>query len=153
MEPLIRLYGLKATEFMLREPARRADSLKPVMNVIGEEMLLSQKELFRTEGASGGAPWKALEPSTVERKKGNAKILDRTGHEEMSFTEQGAPDNLFNATRSFVLIGSKAPGVPFQIDGTKNMEDRDPMQFRPDQVERWAQHVSDFIFNGALPNA
>lgn len=150
LEPVIKFYGIKGTKFALEKYAKRAQSLKPIMEVIGEEMLESEKELFRTQGASGGEPWSPLEDSSLRRKKGDARILYRTGDEERSLTTKSAPGNLFNATRSFILIGSTQPGVEFQRRGTKNMEVREPIQFRKDQAEHWTDMVSGFIFRGAL---
>lgn len=150
MEPIIRLYGLRATKFMVTRPADRATNLKPVMELIGLDMLKSEQDLFRTEGASGLVPWTPLQESTVQRKKGKGKILDRSGTEEESLTQRNAPYNLFNPTKSFILIGSNAPGVPYQKDGTKNMVKRDPIQFRPDQAEKWTDWLSAFVFRGEL---
>jgi hypothetical protein len=148
LEPVIRFYGIHSTEFALRRPADRAVNLKPIMELIGMEMLESEQELFRTGGASGSIPWSPLEASTLKRKRGDARPLHRSGDEEESLTERGRQYNIFNATRSFVLIGSRAPGVPYQRTGTRHMESREPIQFRDDQVERWVDQVNDFIFHG-----
>lgn len=152
MEPVIKLYGLRAAKFAITVPADRADDLKPILRVIGKRMLTSEKHLFQTEGSSGGVHWKALEDSTVARKDGNAKILDRSGEEKESLSKEGAPYNLFNVTKSFVLIGSNHPAVPIQKSGSKHMDERDPIVFRADQVSRWGKMLDKFIFDGVLPN-
>jgi hypothetical protein len=148
LEPTLKIYGLRAMEFRLKQPAKRAVNLKPIMEVIGYEMLESERELFRTSGASGGHPWSPLKRSTVRRKGGRMRPLIRSGDEEESLSVRGSRYNLFNATRSFILVGSNAPGVPFQINGTSEMVARNPIQFRPDQSESWTQDVADFIFMG-----
>lgn len=149
----VELHGEKELILKINRIRLRGRDPRPVFHIIGREMLDSERKLFETGGRSGGTPWTPLTASTKKRKRktGNAnQRLVRTGAEMRSLSDKSDPDNIFVVKRTYVRIGSTNPALQYQFYGTKNMEPRDPIRFRPAQERRWVKHVKDFIINGEL---
>jgi phage virion morphogenesis protein len=73
----------KALSDALRQAARVAEDMRPLLNAIGETVTRQTFERFKSEGpAPDGTPWKKLKDATVERKrkrKKSEKILRESG--------------------------------------------------------------------------
>ena len=155
MDIRMHMYGNNAAELMFRNVRERQDRAKPAMDVIGHQMLESERRLFDTSGASAGVPWQPLDQHTIDRKESQGvahpgKPLIREGELQRSLSTSSHPLNLYNVTKLYVLIGSLHEAFPFHRTGTRHMPRREPMIFTRIQVEHWAEILQDWIVNGDL---
>lgn len=80
------------------------DDLRPLWQSIGEVLVSSTKERFRTETDPSGLPWAPLAPVTLARKKGPG-ILKETGQLAWSIVWQLAGGSLFVGTnRPYAVV-------------------------------------------------
>lgn len=98
----------------MKNLAREFDE-KFFLQIIGQRQLRFVDEIFRSEGAAGGSPWKPLSPNTIAARRqgpgtGDAKILRDTGRLAQSFTQKLRPHE--------VEIGSEDPRAEWHQFGT-----------------------------------
>ena len=91
--------------------------LSPAMELIAEDMREMEAEQFASAGASGGAPWAALAPSTVKRKRGRGGILVSSGALLDSLTDPGSPEHVEGIDQLSLEFGSSLPYAGFQQTG------------------------------------
>lgn len=154
MEVKLTIIGDNRAKFELDRVAARATDMGPILRVIGHRMLRAEKRLFETSGwSAGGERWAPLKPATIKRKKGTrhpTRPLTRTGEEMLSFSRESHPDNIFRVGKTFVEIGSKAPGVPFQKTGTRHMVARPPIRIAESAEHRYKAAILKFVVDGEL---
>lgn len=92
--------------------------LSPAMELISEDIREMEAEQFASSGATGGTPWAALAPSTVQRKHGAGGILVASGALRDSLTEPDAPDHVEAIDNLSLEIGTSLPYAMFQQMGT-----------------------------------
>ncbi|MGE4545832.1 MAG: phage virion morphogenesis protein [Pedobacter sp.] len=89
-----------AVQKRLRDIERAAGDLTPAMKNIGEHMLQSTEENFRTETGPDGQPWQDVSPATRARKR-HQKVLTESGHLRGTVN--------YRANRKSVRVGTNAP--------------------------------------------
>jgi hypothetical protein len=155
----LRTFGDHAFEFSLTRMTDRVDGfpgLRPILEKIGERMLDDERRLFESSGRTAGRPWRPLAKSTrIKKERAGYPFPSKpniaTGHEMDSFSVRGAPDNLFRVTDIYVIIGSTAEAVGWQQTGTVSMPARPPMMFSPLQQDYYYKLLSEYVFDGSLP--
>lgn len=79
----------------LKKLAARLNNLKPFFNDVGETLLNSTRERFRSQTAPDGSAWTPLSPAYAARKKRNkGKILTLYGHLRGTLVKQATADSL-----------------------------------------------------------
>ena len=101
-DPIISLtYDDKAIQEQLRKLVKKTSDLTPVMNEIGQQLLLSTDQRFEKEVDPDGVPWKANTPYTRRLKKAKGfidKILQASGRGRASIN--------YAATKDRVVVGT-----------------------------------------------
>ena len=148
--------GMYAFESSLLKAAERGDDLKPVLEVIARKMILHEKRVFDTSGASVGRPWKVLDPETVAGKVKHgdpfpAKPLMGSLRLYHSLTQRGNPEMILRITDSFIQYGTSVPYAGFLDDGTEDMDKRRPIMFSMNQAQEYYRDIQNYIFNNELP--
>lgn len=91
----------------LKRLADRIGDLKPFFDDVGEELLNSTRERFRSQTDPEGNPWAALNPVYRQRKKRNKdKILTLWGHLRGTLVKQTDRDSLRIGTLPVSRIGT-----------------------------------------------
>jgi phage gpG-like protein len=86
---------------------------------VADDLRAMIAEQFATEGASGGAPWVPLAPSTLRKaRRTRAGILDSTGALLGSLIDPGAPGHVEVMSGQELLFGSALPYAIFHQTGT-----------------------------------
>jgi phage virion morphogenesis protein len=79
----------------LEQLAAKVRDLTPFFNDVGETLLNSTRERFRSQTAPDGTPWAALNPEYRRRKKRNAdKVLTLWGHLRGTLVKQADENSL-----------------------------------------------------------
>lgn len=101
-DPIISLtYDDKAIQEQLRKLVKKTSDPTPVMNEIGQALLLSTDQRFEKEVDPDGKPWKANTPYTRRLKKAKGyidKILQASGRGRASIN--------YAATKDRVAVGT-----------------------------------------------
>lgn len=101
-DPIVSLtYDDKAIQEKLRRLVKKTSDLTPVMNEIGQQLLLSTDQRFEKEVDPDGMPWKANTPYTRKLKKAKGfidKILQASGRGRASIN--------YAATKDRVVVGT-----------------------------------------------
>jgi len=101
-DPIISLtYDDKAIQEQLRKLVKKTSDLTPVMNEIGQQLLLSTDQRFEKEVDPDGNPWKANTSYTRRLKKAKGyidKILQASGRGRASIN--------YAATKDRVVVGT-----------------------------------------------
>lgn len=101
-EPIVSItYDDKAIQEKLRKLAKKISDLTPVMNEIGQQLLLSTDQRFEKEVDPDGVPWKPNTPYTRKLKKAKGlidKVLQASGRGRASIN--------YAATKDRVVVGT-----------------------------------------------
>lgn len=124
----------------------RLNDMRPVMEVIGEDLKTFVDDRFDSSTDPTGAPWQPLKPATVKRRRANsAKPLVDTGNLRNSINYRPGPRS--------VQIGTVVPYAPPHQFGTKHIPQRRYLPFTPDGSDFETQglagaelaHITDAI--------
>lgn len=117
MQILIPIKETLKAEQALKDKIKSLSNLSALMGAIGTELEGTTRTRFKTETDPEGAPWAALKPSTLARKKRNrGRILTEYGDLAKSITH--------HATRSTARIGTPEKKGAYLQMGTKRMPPR-----------------------------
>ena len=143
----------------VEEHARNA---RPVFRVIGDDMRRYERELFDSQGATGGRPWASDKPATLEAKarlratagasrriRLDPRVNHATRRMRKSLT-RGGPDNIRRVTRDSVTHGTQVPYAKYAQRGTRHAEARPPVVFSRPQTREMRDKIRDWIMRGAL---
>jgi phage virion morphogenesis protein len=101
-DPVISLtYDDKSIQKRLQRLVKKVSDLTPVMNEIGQQLLLSTDQRFEKEVDPDGVPWKPNTPYTRRLKKAKGligKILQASGRGRASIN--------YGATKDRVVVGT-----------------------------------------------
>ena len=75
----ITLKGIAATQTALKKLKAALSDRRPMLNDIGHALTKSVQDRFVAMQAPDGAPWKPLNPKTIQRKRNKQKILTERG--------------------------------------------------------------------------
>lgn len=126
--------------------AGRAIKAKPAFELIERDTRGWEKDLFKTDGASGGDPWAPLAPSTVKAKAQaglDPRVLQATRALRKSLTVKSDPEHEEIITDDFLVFGSKLDYAGYHQKG-RGVPKRRPLQFTEMQkravvkrLQRW----------------
>ena len=76
---VLTIRGLTEAQNAVKALQRALADKRPILRQIGEELVASTDERFVSMQAPDGAPWKPLNPKTIQRKRNKQKILTERG--------------------------------------------------------------------------
>lgn len=137
--------GTDLTARDLTELSDRARNAKPAMQAILRLMVAEERVLFETEGGSGGDPWPADKPSTVERKRRehlDIRTERATGALARSLTEPNyGKGRVRRASKQQVTFGTKVHYARYQ--GKRPL-----LQFTQTNVDDWTTVLVRWLMDG-----
>lgn len=126
----VKVEGLAEAISALTEIESRILDMRPVLEVIGQDIRTLTDDSFENESAPDGSPWAALTQRTIERKRafntgdGSFKILQEHGTLRSSIN--------FAAAQQSLEIGSNVPYSTAHQLGTKRIPARPFLPFEDD---------------------
>lgn len=158
----IEIAGMQTVQAKVRQFAtwgRNIETLEPVMEQIGEDILADNAMQFLTEGdwyrASMAAmlvsaKWEPLAASTqrdrVRRNYGAAHpILWRRGDLAASLSDRNAPGNVFITTKTGLRVGTSWPTASYHEYGTSRMPPRPLVGITRARSESIVRRVGDYV--------
>ena len=148
----------------------RAEHLKPVLEDIMDLILLRERRMFETRGASSGVFWAPLKATTIIRKGGGTakrqsgrisaiggaprselipypdRPLWRFGDLMRSLSERGAPHQHLRVDDDGLLLETTHPAAGFHESGTRHMPRRPPLVIPAKHAHEYTSKLNDFIF-------
>jgi len=112
--------------------------IRPALELIADDMRLMGKDLFNSQGGSGGSKWHPLAPSTLRRKPPGLPILVRSGALRESLTSTGG-DNITKISRNKLTFGTRDPKAGFHQHGTSRMPARPVLMITERDKKRWVK--------------
>ncbi|MSZ75521.1 MAG: hypothetical protein F2667_00270 [Actinobacteria bacterium] len=126
---------------ILGEVAYRLENPRPLLQVLGEDLVAYEAEVFATEG--NGA-WPALSPATLKAKNGGRVLVD-TGRLLAGLTSNSAID----VGTDDVTVTASHPAAGYLKRGTSKMPARDPAPAPPARVTGgWARSLLSALVEG-----
>lgn len=109
-----------------------------------------EKELFRTEGSSGGRKWRALKPATIARKRKKGQplnILEATGDLRRSLTRANAKGSFMRVSRHGLEAGTTLNYGSIHYHGSPKtkLPRRRPVMLTPAQRIEWVRMMQKWI--------
>lgn len=102
----------------LENLARNAGDMRGTFRHVLTELEHESSKTFSSRGASIGAPWKPLDPSTLARKKGHPALV-KSGGLEHSLTLPNSIGAIRQARKLTFSFGTKHPLAHLHQFGTK----------------------------------
>lgn len=134
----------------------RAEDPRPVLENIRDDFYDYERILFNTQGASGGAAWKPLAPSTVKFKRKHnldPRILHATLTLRNSLTSNTSPGATSTVNRSGMFVGSQVPyGVYHQSSRLPRnfLPRRPPVMLTEDVKKGWIKKLQRWLITGEM---
>lgn len=152
------------------ETADKAIDLEPALQKIVDKVLIRERRLFETRGASSGVYWVPLRATTILRKKGFTakhrsatrrratpagaerpvpfpdRPLWRFGDLMRSLSERHAPYQTLRVDRDSFELGTTHPAAAYHTTGTSRMPARPPLIIPAKHANEYIQDLEDFIF-------
>lgn len=158
----INIAGIETVQAKVRQFATwgaNIETLEPVMEQIGEDILADNAMQFLTEGdfyrgsmiAQLVAPkWQPLAASTVRDRvrrgyEGDHPILWRTGELAASLSERGAAGNIFETSKRGLRVGTSIPYASFHEYGTSRMPPRPLVGLTRNRSQAIVRAVGDYV--------
>lgn len=129
--------------------ADRAVDVEPAMRSISDQIMLSERKQFDSQGGYGSGGWEPLAPSTVRTKARRGldpRILRATGDLAESLTNRGGA-NLSIPRHDGLDFGSTVPYARFHQQGN-GVPVRKPAQFPERDRRAWAKTLQRFVIEG-----
>lgn len=139
----------------------RALNPVPVFEEIVDKILVRERRMFETRGASSGVYWSPLAPSTIARKQGTTFHHKRGGSEAIpyperplwrygnlmrSLSERGAPHQILHVDRRGIEFGSSHEAAAKHARGTEYMPARPPLIIPKKHAHEYIGMLNKFIF-------
>lgn len=123
---------------------------RPIYRFMVQTFYEWEKELFKTEGDSGGRRWDPLAASTLRDKAKHGKplnILEETGDLERSLTKPTAKGSFMRVSRLGLEVGSslKYAGIHYHGSPKTNLPRRRPVQLTQPQRQEWVKMMQKWI--------
>lgn len=150
----ITIEGDKAARRRLEALGKRArlDKLGPPL---WRQFAGYEKQLFASEGASGpDGRWKALKPSTIEKKRAlrqPLRILEAEGDLLKSLTRKTpGPNSVRRVSRDTIELGTKDPKAKHHQYGAprNNLAKRPPVALTKQQKKEMVETIRHFVLTG-----
>jgi hypothetical protein len=128
---------------------------RPAFARIGEQMLLSERHLFDSEGASSGRHWRRDEPETLaakERQGLDPRVMHATRRLRRSLTQRGNPDQIRKSTDRGIEFGTRVPYAKYHTDTGDERPRiiRAPVAFDTLQRRQFERTLQRWIMQGFL---
>lgn len=110
--------------------AERAGQSEVALKAVSDFLEESERELFATQGASGGEPWQPLAEATLDspdRRGGSGDILRVTDALYDSLTESSDPNAIREIGPGFLRFGTRLAYAEALRRGDDKMPARNPM--------------------------
>jgi phage gpG-like protein len=122
------------------------NKLLPKLDVVFRRQ---EKQLFASQGTSGGPRWEALKPAYAKwkrRKYPGRKILTLTGNMRDSLREKGS-DHIakFDSKTEDMIFGTKVKIAAYHFRGNTRMERRNPVQLTYDNLIEYDDRIRKFL--------
>lgn len=117
---------------------------RPAFGVIGLQMLHAERQLFDSQGAYAGTPWKRNSPEwTAEKaRRGlDRRVNHATRRARRSLTQRGNPEQIRRSTDRGIEFGSKVPHVKYM---------QDPIRFGTLQQRQFNRTLTRWFVEGVL---
>lgn len=123
---------------------------RPIYRFMMAQFYRWEKDLFDTEGSSGGRKWTALKPNTIRQKvrKGQPlEILHATGALERSLTQPKARGSYMIVSRHGLEAGSRLhyAGIHYHGSPKTKLPRRRPIMLSPAQRIEWIRMMQTWI--------
>jgi phage gpG-like protein len=158
----INIAGIETVQAKVRQFATwgaNIETLEPVMEQIGEDILADNAMQFLTEGdfyrasmaAQLVAPkWEPLAPSTQRDRarrgyEPDHPILWRTGDLANSLSSRDAGGNIFEASKNGLRVGTSIPYASFHEYGTSRMPPRPLVGLTRERSQAIVRAVGDYV--------
>lgn len=131
----------------------RAVDARPAWRKIRDLFIDFEGDLFASDGASSGRPWKPLLEGTVEGKVKaglDRRILRARRELEGSLTRKGGAGQVFEMGPTFMVFGSSLKQARFQQRGTKILPARRPLDFAEGQKRQAVKVLQRFVLTGEV---
>ena len=128
MSTRITVRGISEAIRDLDDVQGRLNDMRPVMEVIGEDIKAFVDDRFETSTDPTGQPWRPLKPATIKRRRGSTArpLIDTANLRNSIAARPGA--------RS-VRIGTVVPYAPVHQMGGRHVPQRRFLPFAPDGTE------------------
>ena len=125
---------------------QRATHLKPVLDLVADDMMRIEGEVFMSQGRRGGGSWKQLAPSTA-RQKGNTTILYDTGDLFRSLTRKKAKYQILEYDEAGVELGTRRPWAYVHQFGDRrgHVPKREFIRVTDYDTARWSQWLMEYL--------
>lgn len=157
MRVIVRSFGEKQINREILGIRERALDMRPVFKVVLKMIYQFQKELFDSEGASGGeGKWAPLAESTVKKKanrrvppgQGDPRILHDTRVMRLSLTAPNQLGSRWSLQKGMITFGTDIPYAQFHYEGTSRMPERRPVSFNEEQRVLVVKEIEHYIMGG-----
>lgn len=157
----IRTERIEGLEAELHAIAVNAVGLEPVLQKVTDKILVRERRLFETRGASSGVYWAPLKATTILRKSGSTFKRKRGGSESIPFpsrplwrfgdlvkslSERGNKDQRLHVDDEHIRLSTVHEAAGFHASGTSRMPARPPLVIAAKHAHEYDQMISDFIF-------
>lgn len=132
--------------------ADRATNAQPAFESIADTLRGYEKRLFDSGGASGGAPWDSLAPSTVRAKAAaglDPRVLRATNALRNSLALKDDKNHQEIVTENQLVFGSTLPYVAYHQRG-RGVPKRRPIQFNENQKKYILKKLQRFLATGEV---
>jgi phage gpG-like protein len=149
----VQITGEKRVEQKFRSLRRNITDFSVGFRVIAHRFHQVERELFATEGASGGAPWAPLSPAyaTWKRKHYPGRtILHLFGPLRKSLTQHPSTGSIEDVSPTQLRMGTRIPyGIRHQ-KGEGRLPVRKPLVVTPSEMRSWAKILNKSIWSGVV---
>jgi phage gpG-like protein len=131
----------------------RVQNMTPVYKAWAKDFARFERELFDSQGASGGVPWAPLAASTLLKKikaGQNPAILRVTDALMNSLTRFPAPGGFRRTGKDQFQIGTLDKKAVYHQQGTRNMPARPVVVFTTQDKVHWAEMLEQYITTGRV---
>ena len=135
---------------------------RPALTKIGRDMRRYERELFDSQGASGGMPWAPDKPATLaaksqlrtvagasRRRRLDPRVNHATRRLRKSLTT-GGPGAIRRSTRDSLTFGTSVSYAKYAQRGTKYAPARPVLRFTKPQKKAMRQTILRWILDGTL---
>lgn len=145
----IHIEGLNEALEHIQSLGTRLRDLRPAWDALHPLFLQHRAAAFQTQGASQGAAWPALKPSTMRRRKGGRGVLQVSDRLKQSLTVATHPEHIWMVGQDGILAaGTRVPYARFHQAGGRRMPARPPVAPSAEEWDSYRDAVLNWIMEG-----
>lgn len=150
MRVVLTSFGERQIDRRLLRLEERVVDARPIYRFMAATFYQWEKDLFDSEGASGGSRWTELKPNTIARKlrKGQPlDILHATGDLERSLTRANAKGSFMRVSRWGMEIGTNLAYGSIHYHGSPKtkLPRRRPVMLTVSHRQEWVRMMQKWI--------